>query len=116
MPLMKHIRSQSVFIRGIMFILSVVTVLSLVGAVWFQSFQQNLYALLNPGQEEQQRVLVQEGNPSPFASIGQLFSGLKASITSLFGGSRSIDFDKDPGTDDNQVRRARLLPLSPSKR
>lgn len=115
MSLIKHIRSQSVFVRGIMFALSVVTVLSLVGMVWFQSFQQNLYALLNPEAQDQQRFFAQ-GIPSPLAFIGQLFSNMRASVTDLFGGSVPDDFDKNTGMGDNLARRARLFPLSADKR
>lgn len=116
MSLIKHIRSQSTFVRGIMFSLSVVTVLSLVGVVWFQSVQQNLYALLNPDTEDQQRFFAQTESPSPLASIGQLFASLRASITELFGGSSDEGFDTGSGAGDNQVQRARLLPLPANKR
>ena len=45
-----------------MFSLCVVTTVSLVGMVWYNSFEKNLYVLLNPGDITDQRNLAENKN------------------------------------------------------
>lgn len=68
-----------------MFGLSVVTTISLVGMVWYNSFEKNLYVLLNPGENADQRFLAEnETVPSLFGSMGQIGKDLKATFYNIF--------------------------------
>ena len=96
-------------IRGIMFVFSVVTVLSFVGAVWFQSFQANLYALLNPDQETQKQNLAQA--PGPLVMVGNMLSNLRAAVSSFLSGSGQESFDSSSRAGHNE-RRAYLFPIA----
>lgn len=96
-------------IRGIMFAFSVVTVLSLVGTIWFQSFQANLYALLNPEQEVQKQDLAQA--PGPLVMVGDILSNMRAAISNFLSGSGQESFDSDPGSGHNE-RRVYMFPIA----
>ena len=61
--------------------LSVVITLSLVGIVWFQSFERHIYALLNPEDSANEQFFAEnEDIPSLFGDIRESFSDLRASI------------------------------------
>lgn len=90
MSLLREIRKQPAHIRELLFGLSVLVTVLVVGAVWLSSFQRNVYALLNPSQEDQQQFADQRDQSLPLrASIGTLLGRLRASIYTLF------DFDPD---------------------
>ena len=69
-----------------MFGLSVITTLSLVGMIWFNSFQNNMYALLNPESEDPNREMVAQAPQakSPLASMKNAFQSAGASFMGLF--------------------------------
>ena len=88
MSLFHEVRRQPRTTRQIMFVLSVVTTLSLVGMIWLNSFQKDMYALLNPASEnpeDQRRLADTEGIKSPFTFLKESFQSVAASIGSLFG-------------------------------
>lgn len=97
MSLLREIRNQSESVRKTMFALSVITLVSLVGTLWFRSFQTNLYALMNndeAGTTGEQRQFADRNDgsdlvQSPFAAIGSMFKDLGAQMGGLFGGSGS---------------------------
>lgn len=85
MSFLHEIRKQPQHHREIMFGLCVVTTISLVGMVWYNSFQQNLYVLLNPGDSMDQRNLAENKNvPSLFGDIGKTGEDLKAAFLNIF--------------------------------
>ncbi len=86
MSFLDDIHKQPRHHREIMFGLCVVTTISLVGMVWYNSFQQNLYVLLNPGQDVGQRNLAQrkENEPSMFGGVSQVGKDLKATFYNIF--------------------------------
>jgi|SRR3989344_8212024 len=94
--LLEEIRNQPEHIRHIFMWLCVVITFSLVGFVWFRQTTKQFVALMNP-QAEQERVLAEKekeeaerqanaGQPSPFASILDMFGGLRANISELLAG------------------------------
>ncbi len=123
MSFLDEIHKQPRHHREIMFGLCVVTTLSLIGMVWYNSFQKDLYALLNPGQEAGQNVLAQGKNePSMFGGFKQAGVDLKAAFLSVFNLTKDVSNDKKDGqaggiektkTDDSG--KVYLLPISGKK-
>lgn len=79
--------------------------------VWLNSFQKNMYALLNPSAEETEdsRALAEENksSASPFALIGDAFKSLRASIADIFS-SENTSPTPTPGAS----RPPAALPIS----
>lgn len=113
MALIHEIHNQPHHVRRMMFTLSLVVLVSGVGVVWLNSFQKNMYALLNPAPspsaEESSLAAEKKESDSPFALIGEAFKSLRASITDMFeGGSLSAP---TPGVSRSPV----ALPISAPK-
>jgi hypothetical protein len=91
MSLLEDIRKQPRHIREAMFALSVVTTVSLVGVLWFQSFEKTLYVTMNPEPQKQEQFFVERGlnQPSLMGNIGGAFqkswTDLKAAFLSTMG-------------------------------
>lgn len=85
MSFLDEIRKQPRHHREIMFGLCVVTTISLVGMVWYNSFEKNLYVLLNPGENADQRFLAENKNvPSLLGNISETGKDLKAAFYNIF--------------------------------
>lgn len=100
-----------------MFGLCVVTTISLVGMVWYNSFQKNLYVLLNPGETTDQRNLAENKDmPSLLGDIGQTGQDLKAAFLNIFNltGNDKEDTIID-NTKSDESARVYTLPLSETK-
>lgn len=97
MSFFKDIKNQSQATREIMFGFSVIIAVSLAGVVWFNSFQKNMYVMLNPDKETEQKFFA-GGNPkfanlydekkttdipSLFSNIGQAGKDLKAAVLNI---------------------------------
>ncbi len=123
MSFLEDIRKQPQHHREIMFGLCVVTTISLIAMVWYNSFEKNLYVLLNPGENADQRYLANENGEdlkadnatSLLGDIGKSGRDLKAAFYSIFNltnddKKENVESDKtaDPG-------RAYKLPLSGKK-
>jgi hypothetical protein len=84
--------------------------------VWYNSFQQNLYVLLNPGETTDQRNLADNKNtPSLLGNIGKTAQDLKASFSSIFNlinNDKKEDVESDKKTNSEKVY---MLPLSGKK-
>ena len=118
MSLLNEIRNQSEGVRKAMFALSLIMVLSLVGTMWFRSFQTNLYALLNtdevPAGEQRQFAGQDEdssADQTPFAMIGSMFKGLSAQISGLWTTPQG-PLPKDENPAPIKSGNARSLPIS----
>jgi hypothetical protein len=112
-----EIRQQPQHIRALATVLCTVAVVAVVVAVWFNSFQKDIYALLNPEQQSQaedQRFAKE--SKSLFGSILQTISDGRAQISSLFGGKSQtnvINNQSEPNTaPDDSIHP---LPVSGSK-
>ena len=111
---MKHIiheiRNQPHHVRALATVLCTVVVVAIVVAVWFNSFQKDIYALLNPEQQSQaedQRFAKE--SKSLFSSILQTLDDGKAQILNLFDGESQTDVINDRSTSNNSIH---LLPIS----
>jgi len=117
MSLLHEIRHQPPHIRKLMFGLSIITTVSLVGMIWFQSFQSNMYALLNPEtinpEDQRYYAVVDEKTKSPFALMKGAFKDVSASIFGIFGEDSGDTAPARP-TPGSSVR-ALPLPLSEPK-
>jgi len=85
--IINEIRNQPQHVRKLATILCTIAVVAVVALIWFQSFQNNIYTLLNPEQqtEAQDKLFAQESK-SLFGSIIQVFSNGKAQISDFFSG------------------------------
>ncbi len=94
MSLIHDIHNQPHHIRRTMFTLSLVVLISGVGVIWLNSFQKNMYALLNPPAEtvEDGSSLAEgkKASASPFALIGDAFKSLRASIADIFNSNSTL--------------------------
>ena len=117
MSFLEEIRRQPQHHREIMFGLCVVTTISLVGMVWYNSFEKNLYVLLNPGETTDQRNFAENKNvPSLLGDIGKTGQDLKAAFFSIF--NLTNDDKKDITIDNtkaNDLGKVYTLPLSEKK-
>lgn len=84
MALIHDIRKQPIHIRKVMFGLSVITAISFVGVLWFNSFQHNMYALLNPAPTDSDapQYAQKDQTRSPFAVI---YDSVKDTAANIFG-------------------------------
>jgi len=113
MRLLEEIRKQPEHIRTAMFALSVISVFSIVGLVWYQSLERNLYVMLNPVDQANpdQNRYAQENNSSLLGNIGNSLKGLGAGIAGFVG----VDQEEKNGEVihiSDGDGRAYLLPLS----
>ncbi len=100
MSFFDEIRKQPRHHRELMFGLSVVTAMSLVGMVWYNSFEKDLYTLLNPGESMEGKFLAENKPvPSLFGNISQTGKDLMAGFYGIFSSS-DIDLINN-GKNDN---------------
>ena len=129
MSFLDELRKQPKHHRELMFGLCVVTTFSLVGMVWYNSFEKNLYVLLNPEEVTDQRNLATANGgapskagaenknvPSLLGDIGQTGKDLKASCYNIFnltGDDKKDNIVESPK--DNDSGKVYVLPISGSK-
>ena len=102
MSLLDEIHKQPKHIREIMFGLCVVTTISLVGMVWFRSFEEDLFVLMNPEKERQDKFYAarEQRTPTVYANITKSFVNMRASIYNAMGflenySSKQVEVEKD---------------------
>lgn len=84
MSLLDDIRQQPRRTREIMFGLCVVTSVSLIGLVWFRSFQTNVFVLMNPDEEAQRQFFAaRDQGTSLFGYAAKAYKETRAAISSL---------------------------------
>jgi hypothetical protein len=86
MSLIRDIKQQPRSLRVVMFGLSIITTLSLVGLIWVNSVQKDLYALLNtptPDANADQLADEEDDVRSPLAFVKDAFQGTANSIFGL---------------------------------
>lgn len=68
-----------------MFAFCVIITISMVGLVWFRSFEENLFVLLNTDPEKQANFFAERAKNTPtlFASVQKSYDGLKATLSEL---------------------------------
>lgn len=116
MSFLDDIRKQPKHVREIMFALCVVTTVSLVGIIWFRSFETNLFVLMNPEPDKQARFFAERDKRTPilYANITKAYTDLRASMYSALGfiqdyNSNQVKIEEDLKGD------AHVLPLSGDK-
>ena len=117
MSFLDEIRKQPRHHREIMFGLCVITTISMVGMVWYNSFEKDLYVLLNPGENAEQRFLAEnKTTPSLLGNISQTGKDLKATLFNIFNlaGNDKNDIIID-NTKANDSERVYTLPMSEKK-
>jgi len=117
MSLLNDIRKQSEETREIMFYLSILITVLLIGMIWFRSFQKNLYVLMNPEGDVEKALAVQNTSvPSLFGFIGSSANEIKGLVSDFLG--------KEEETNDNiqninkgsgETDKVYTLPLSEYK-
>ena len=70
-----------------MFALCVVTTISLVGIVWFRSFEEDLFVILNPEADKQEQFYAERSKRTPtvYANVTKAFGNLTATLYNAFG-------------------------------
>ncbi len=101
------IKQQPIHIRETIVWTSAVIVFLFVGTIWFVDFQEDTYALLNPREvQEQDTVVAENDDPSPFSALLSSVGGLKDQISDFFSKI------KDQEVETQEERAPQSLPLS----
>src|SRR3989344_8703925 len=85
MSLLDDIRNQPRHMREIMFGFCVVITISLVGLIWFRSFEEDLFVLLNTDPKKQEQFFAErdKNTPALVASMRTSYEGLRAAISAV---------------------------------
>lgn len=118
MKFLDDIKNQPQHTREIMFGLSVFITVLLVGVIWFRSFQKNLYVMMNPEEDVEKMLAIENTSvPSLFGFIWQTAGEVKGLVSGLLG-----IVDQQPTTNDQQPEKIKIesskvytLPLSEYK-
>ena len=111
MSLLDDIRNQPKHTREMMFAFCVIITVSLVGLVWFRSFEEDLFVLINPDPEKQAQFYANrdKNTPTVIASVNNTFSVLRGAISEIFLlGSDNTDNEDSISKSDQKTY---LLPL-----
>ena len=119
MSFLDDIRKQPRHIREIMFSLCVITTISLVGMIWFRSFEKDLFVMMNPEPEKQARFFAERDKRTPliYADVTKAFVNLRATMYGALGflddyNSSQVKVEKD----DSEIKgETHMLPLSGDK-
>ena len=119
MKWLHKIHAQPDHIRELIAGACTVVVVVIISMVWFHSFKQNLYTLLNPDQQVQDQFYANASeSKSIFASIGQTIKDTFAAISDTFGnikaGSQTINVQSG-NTVNAGKGSAHALPVSGNK-
>ena len=87
MPFLDEIRKQPRHIREIMFALCSVTTISLVGIIWFRSFEKDLFVMMNPESDKQAQFFAERDKRTPilYANVTKAFVNLRATMYDALG-------------------------------
>lgn len=103
MSFLDDIQKQPKHVREIMFALCAITTISLVGIVWFRSFEEDLFVMLNPQQDRQDKFYAERSGRTPavYANLTKALGSLRANFYDAFGflddysGSKSIEVEEE---------------------
>lgn len=119
--ILEEIRQQPQHIREVFMWTCVVIVFSVIGFVWFRQTTRQFVALLHP-EEAKERALAegkertlrqaQGKQPSPFATIFDSVSGLRANLSELLGGSKPLNVNNGNGQTTLEEVPPQKLPIS----
>ena len=99
-----------------MFGLCVVTTISFVGMIWFRSFEEDLFVMLNPEKEKQERFYAERENRTPtvYANLTEAFVNMRASIYGAMGFLDEYS-SKKAEEEEELMGEAKKFPLSGDK-
>src|SRR5258708_11021835 len=110
--LIHQIRQQPPHVRELASLLCTIAVVAAVGFVWFHSFQHDIYAMLNPGdQKDAQDQYFAAQSKSLFGSIFDTLSAGKAQISDLLSGKGSVTTVKSNASTGSSAASGQAHPL-----
>ncbi len=98
-----------------MFGLCVVITISLVGLIWFRSFEENLFVMLNPEPEKQAQFYAERDKHTPivFANVTAALGNLRATMYDALGFFK--DYSSKVKEDEELKGETHKLPISGNK-
>ena len=98
MSFLQEIRKQPQYAREVMFGLCVIITISLVGLVWFRSFEEDLFVMLNSDQERQDKFYAERGERTSviYANVTAALVNLRAILYDSFGFLDSYNLESIP--------------------
>lgn len=99
-----------------MFGLCVIITISVVGMIWFRSFEENLFVLLNPEPDKQQQFYAERAKRTPtvYANITESLGKMRASLYDAMGFLK--DYNSGQVKTDGDIKgETHKLPLSGDK-
>lgn len=113
MSFLDEIKKQPRHVREIMFALCVITTVALTGMIWFHSFEENLFVLLNPEPEKQEKFYAEREsrNPVIYANITKALGNMRATLYDAFGFLEESN-SKEIKVEEEYVGETNKLPLS----
>lgn len=117
MSFLDDIRKQPRHVREIMFGLCVVITVSIVGLIWFRSFEENLFVMLNTDPAKQEQFYAERANRTPlvYANVTKALGSLRATMYSAFGFLDDYSSNEVKVEDEEYKGGAKQLPLSGDK-
>ena len=96
-----------------MFALCVIITISLVGMVWFRSFEKDMFVLLNPSQEAQDKFYAARDQriPTVYANATKAFVNMRASVYDAMGFLKDYNSNQ-VNVEEEYKGEARKLPIS----
>ena len=87
MSFLDDIKKQPRHIREIMFGLCVITTISLVGLVWFRSFEEDIFVLINTDPVKQAQFYAERSGrtPTAYAAVTKALGNLRATMYNALG-------------------------------
>jgi hypothetical protein len=100
-----------------MFAFCVIITISLVGIVWFRSFEEDLFVMLNPEPDKQEKfyALREQRTPLVYASLTSALVNMRATIYNAFGFFDDYSAEKTVNIEEELRGEVNLLPLSGDK-
>ena len=99
-----------------MFYLWILITVLLVGMIWFRSFQNNLYVLMNPEGDVEKALAVQNTSvPSLFGFIGSSANEIKGLVSGFFNSDANVVNEYANDTNNEENGKVYTLPLSEYK-
>ncbi|OGM96337.1 MAG: hypothetical protein A3B86_04320 [Candidatus Yanofskybacteria bacterium RIFCSPHIGHO2_02_FULL_38_22b] len=86
MSLLNDIRKQPRHVREIMFGLCVIITVFFIGMIWFRSFEENVFVMLNTDENIQAKFYAEREKNAPiYANLTKAMGELRAAIYSTLG-------------------------------
>ena len=87
MSFLEEIRKQPMYVREVMFGLCVIITISLIGIVWFQSFEEDIFVTLNPEPDKQEQFYASRAGRTPivYANITKALGNMRAALYDAMG-------------------------------